>query len=94
MSTLDWLPTIATLTGSPYAQNMYEGEDVSDIWLGAKRARTNLMFWKFGGQTVVQGNWKLTDAGAGTQLFDLSVDAAENFQCLRSTLTFTINLIR
>ncbi len=56
---------------------MFEGQDISDIWKGSDRSPGNPIFYKWGGLTVIQGNWKLTAQSGKPQLFDLSVDPGE-----------------
>ena len=62
-SGLDWLPTLATIAGVSYDKDMFEGEDVSDIWKGSKRSRKNPLFWSKVLSTrpiaMLQGDWKL-----------------------------------
>ena len=81
ISALDWLPTLATITGASYDKNMFEGEDVSDIWKGSKRSRENPLFWTARGKkkVVLQGNWKLhRDEKKNVSLYNLSDNPEED----------------
>jgi arylsulfatase A-like enzyme len=81
MSGLDWLTTVATLAGvSSYPTHLVEGEDMSDVWLGATRSRTDPLFFRVigtnGAVFVRYGRWKFHH-GAGRQLYDLHTDPFE-----------------
>ena len=43
---IDWLPSICTLAGVNDIPKDLDGEDVSDIWLGASRERSKPMLWR------------------------------------------------
>jgi N-acetylgalactosamine-6-sulfatase len=82
---IDWLPTLCRIIGAAIDATAFDGEDVSDIWLGADRARTRPLFWKTNAVrsdiAIRDGNWKLfsTIHNRGeTELYDLSVDRAES----------------
>jgi N-acetylgalactosamine-6-sulfatase len=82
---IDWLPTLCRITGAGIDATAFDGEDVSDIWLGADRERTRPLFWKTNAVrsdiAIRDGNWKLfsTIRNRGeTELYDLSVDRAES----------------
>ena len=57
---IDWLPTICSLAGVKDIPDDLDGEDVSDIWLGATRRRTKPLLWGTGepGPTIRDGKWK------------------------------------
>ncbi len=45
---VDFMPTICKLTGvAAPSKATFDGEDVSDIWLGGTRARTRPLFWEW-----------------------------------------------
>lgn len=48
ISGVDFMPTIAAITGTqtPSGQLM-DGEDMSDVWLGADRKRKNTLYWEW-----------------------------------------------
>ena len=75
----DWLTTVASLAGAPYNNSMFEGEDMSDVWLGNTRSRTAPLFFRglknFNKKYVRYGRWKLhVDE---IELYDLAVDEYE-----------------
>ncbi len=88
---VDFLPTICKLAGvSVPAELKPDGEDVSDIWLGASRARTRPLCWewlfKVQGDdytppplAIRDGGWKLfaKHDGSGAQLYDIPSDIGE-----------------
>lgn len=75
----DWLPSICALAGVTDVPNDLDGEDVSDIWLGAKRKRQAPLFWKAAGDHAMrEGKWKYYRSWEGTgQLYDLLADPEE-----------------
>ncbi len=81
-SALDWLPTLAAIAGVPYDKDMFEGEDVSDIWKGSKRSRRNPLFWSRILATkpiaMLQGDWKIHRRKNEVSLYHLSDDPEEN----------------
>lgn len=80
-SGIDWLPTLASIAGLSIDESWYEGEDVSDIWMGANRSRTNPLFWKLSKSnamvSMLQGNWKMHLNGDNVELYNLKKDEAE-----------------
>lgn len=75
----DWLPSICSLADVEAVPDDLDGEDVSDIWLGATRNRQNPLFWKAAGTHAMrEGKWKyyLPWDGNG-ELYDLLADPAE-----------------
>lgn len=82
---VDYLPTLAGIAGILIDAPRYDGEDVSDIWLGATRERSRDLFWKASNPrdtpAMRHGNWKLLlPANAKkdvVELFDLSKDPGE-----------------
>ncbi|MBX7209577.1 MAG: sulfatase-like hydrolase/transferase [Verrucomicrobiaceae bacterium] len=90
---VDFLPTICKLTGVEVPASVKpDGEDVSDIWLGASRARTKPLNWEwlFNVQgpddgymppmlAVRDGDWKLfvSHKGGDAQLYNIPKDAGE-----------------
>lgn len=90
---VDFLPTICKLTGVEVPAALKpDGEDVSDIWLGATRPRTKPLNWEwlFGVQgpddgymppmlAIRDGDWKLfvSHQGKDAQLYNIPKDAGE-----------------
>jgi arylsulfatase A-like enzyme len=79
---VDWLPTLSTLAGVKIEAGRFDGEDVSDVWLGKQRQRTRDLFWKASrprSPTVIRhGNWKLYQPARGSpELYDLARDPGE-----------------
>ena len=75
----DWLPSICSLAGVKAVPDDLDGEDVSDIWLGATRKRQNPLFWQAAGNHAMrEGRWKyfLPWDGNG-KLYDILADPAE-----------------
>ncbi|MEO1527647.1 MAG: sulfatase-like hydrolase/transferase [Planctomycetota bacterium] len=84
-SFIDWLPTLCNVAGIEELPQQLDGEDVSDIWLGADRERTKPLFWKTSatGSTPAMrvGKWKLhlpRKQRGKPELYDLSVDPSES----------------
>jgi N-acetylgalactosamine-6-sulfatase len=82
---IDWLPTLCSIAGVGIDASLFDGEDVSDVWVGKDRERTRPLFWKTNTVrsdiAIRDGNWKLfyTVRNRGeTELYDLSVDRAES----------------
>ncbi|MBL69106.1 MAG: Cerebroside-sulfatase [Verrucomicrobiales bacterium] len=85
ISFMDWLPTLCKITGTKNTATKLDGEDVSDIWLGAKRTRKTPLFWRNsspGGMVSLRaGDWKFhanRKQAGGLQLYDLAKDPAES----------------
>ncbi len=84
-SFIDWMPTLAAITGIENLPERLDGEDISDIWFGESRERGKPLFWRAssGGATPVmrEGKWKLHlggRRGSALELYDVSVDPAES----------------
>jgi N-acetylgalactosamine-6-sulfatase len=82
-SFIDWLPTLCAITGVEDVPDSLDGEDISDIWLGADRKRKKTLFWRASatGSTPVirDGQWKLhLNRGRGVELYNLSTDPSED----------------
>mgnify|MGYP001193924897 FL=1 len=84
ISFIDWLPTICKLTGTKNTAPNLDGENVSDIWLGAKRTRTKPLFWRVGNvnarPAVRIGDWKYyhyNNKQTGPMLYNLAKDPGE-----------------
>lgn len=84
-SFIDWLPTLCSIAGIEELPLQLDGEDVSDIWLGADRERTKPLFWKSSatGSTPAMrvGKWKLhlpRKQRGKPELYDLSLDPSES----------------
>jgi arylsulfatase A-like enzyme len=91
-SGVDWMPTLASLTGTSLPENYKsDGEDVSGIFNGKYIARMKPLFWEwkyevFGNSdylppqlAVRKKNWKFLcyPDGSGQELYDLSSDPEE-----------------
>jgi arylsulfatase A-like enzyme len=89
---VDWLPTICHLAGVAVPEGVRpDGEDVSDLWMGASRPRRNPLYWEWlfpvagGGAyqpprlAVRDGDWKLlvNHDGGGAELYEIPKDAGE-----------------
>jgi len=90
---VDFLPTVCALAGVDVPTELGgDGEDVSDIWLGAERGRRGPLYWEwlFAVQgpddgylppplAIRDGDWKLfaDHRGQRLQLFNIAVDPAE-----------------
>ena len=88
ISGMDWLPTLCSIAGIDDIPDTLDGEDVSDIWLGATRPRVETLFWAAvdGGINISirKGDWKLHhntvnmyDISEST-MYDLSIDPSED----------------
>ena len=84
-SLIDWLPTLCAIAGVGELPKRIDGEDVSDVWLGAERERATPLFWKTSstGSTPAMraGKWKLhlpRRQRGEPELYDLSTDASES----------------
>ncbi len=83
-SFVDWLPTIASITGIDVNAAGLDGEDISDIWLTGSRPRNNPLFWKRNARTPAvmrDGKWKLhlgKSSRRSSELYDLEADPAES----------------
>jgi N-acetylgalactosamine-6-sulfatase len=84
-SFIDWLPTLCAIAGIGELPGQLDGEDISDIWLGADRQRSRPLFWKASatGSTpaIRAGKWKLhlnRRRDREIELYDLSVDPSES----------------
>ncbi len=88
---VDFLPTICKLAGVRVPAHVQpDGEDVSDIWLGASRPRTRPLHWEWlfrvQGEdytppmlAIREGAWKLfvSHDGSHAQLYDIPKDIGE-----------------
>jgi len=84
ISMIDWLPTISKLAGIESIPDDLDGEDVSDIWLGATRTRRTPLFWrlsnKYAATVVRDGDWKYVEPRnrrIPAELYDVSKDIME-----------------
>lgn len=83
VSFIDWLPTLAKITGIKELPSKLDGEDISEIWLGESRPRVKPLFWKVSSKSATpsmrQGKWKLHLGKKGEiELYDLSIDPSES----------------
>jgi len=76
---VDWLTTVASIAGADYDPSLFEGEDMSDVWLGNKRSRRNPLFFRqwnnFSKKHMRYGKWKLHVHL--NELYDLDADEFE-----------------
>ena len=84
-SFIDWMPTLCEIAGIDKLPAQLDGEDISDIWLGADRERTKPLFWRTSstGSTPAMrvGKWKLhlpRKQRSQPELYDLSTDPSES----------------
>lgn len=84
-SFIDWLPTLCAISGIQSLPKQFDGEDISDIWLGAERKRKKPLFWKpsstGSAPAIRDGKWKMhlgRKRDQGVELYDLSVDLSES----------------
>jgi arylsulfatase A-like enzyme len=79
---VDWLPTLSKIAGAKIDPSKFDGEDVSDIWLGKERPREKDLFWRTfapkGQPVMLRGSWKMHQQRKGPpELYDLSSDPGE-----------------
>jgi N-acetylgalactosamine-6-sulfatase len=89
LAAVDFLPTVCALAGAEAPDSLrLDGEDVSDILLGAPRARSKHIYWEWRGGVagnreyepprlaVREGRWKLycNADGSRTELYDVPAD--------------------
>lgn len=79
----DWLPSICSLAGVKFPKNI-DGEDVSDMWLGAKRPHRKPLLWNgYPGASIREGTWrfylssKRSKGKEPDQLYDIIKDPSE-----------------
>jgi N-acetylgalactosamine-6-sulfatase len=84
VSGIDWLPTLASLAGAKIDPADFEGEDISDAWLGKMHARSRPLMWKVSNPrseiAIREGTWKLFYPGrkkADIELYNLATDPSE-----------------
>lgn len=85
ISGIDWLPTLCRLSGAKLPAADFDGEDVSEVWLGKPHDRTKPLFWKTSNVrseiAMLADRWKLI-APSGSrgvvELYDLATDPAES----------------
>ena len=88
ISAVDWLPTLASITGAEFDKNSFDGEDVSEMWLGKKANRTRDLFWANSSPDSPRlasrhGNWKYYILRDGSKsLYDLSKDPSESMDVI------------
>ena len=65
LSALDWLPTVGTMANADVPFDFIEGEDMSDVFLGNDRDRSNPIFYRelvtLSKSTIRAGHWKLIE---------------------------------
>ena len=84
-SFIDWMPTLATIAGVENLPEEMDGEDISDIWMGANRERGEPLFWRVSSPRAApvmrEGKWKLHFKdlnGNKVELYDLVKDPSES----------------
>jgi Sulfatase len=96
MSALDWFTTVSRLAGAPYRANLVEGEDMSDVWLGATRSRINPLFFREilpDGPVVIRyGKWKFHNRTR--ELYDLAKDPFEQTNLVKNRPDVVAELMR
>jgi arylsulfatase A-like enzyme len=82
VSGLDYLPTLCSLAGITIDDELFEGENMADVWKGSNRQRSTALFWRVSSAnanpSMLEGNWKLHKKGNAYVLYDLSVDEKES----------------
>jgi N-acetylgalactosamine-6-sulfatase len=78
----DWPPSLCAVAGIEIESDAFDGEDVSDIWLGGARKREKDLYWKGyapkGRPIVRRGIWKLHLRQSGeVELYNLEQDPGE-----------------
>ena len=93
---LDWLPTVSSLGKAQIPWDLVEGEDVSDVWLGATRSRTDPLFWRVRQNRnfayMRYGRWKLHNKEA--ELYDLETDPEERVNVYNDRLDIVAELLK
>jgi N-acetylgalactosamine-6-sulfatase len=79
---VDWLPTLAAVCGAKPPGAKPDGEDVSDVLLGAERARKTDLFWKASNPkdtpAMRRGPWKFHESRrVPAELYDVTKDPGE-----------------
>ena len=85
ISLIDWFPTLCKIAGVTDLRDVFDGEDVSDIWFGSNRDRGKPLFWKTSSAKSTPAmrlnNWKFhmpLKRNSQPELYDLSIDPAES----------------
>ena len=86
ISGVDWLPTLAAITGIKINSQDFDGEDASAAWLGTEtHVRTKPLFWKTnalaGVVKIREGKWKMNSPQKKSdelELYDIEADPLES----------------
>jgi arylsulfatase A-like enzyme len=78
-SGLDWLPSVCQLAGVNAPKDI-DGEDVSDMWLGAQREHRKALLWNgYPGPTIREGKWRYYKTRKfGDLLYNIEADPSES----------------
>ena len=81
-SALDWLPTIAALSGAALPQDATDGRDMGAVLSGNASGTARTLFWRTGKSMAVRdGAWKLIAAkGRPDELYRIGDDAGERHE--------------
>ena len=85
---VDWLPSVCAIAGIVIEPDAFDGEDVSDGWLGSARERKKDLYWKgfdpAGRPIIRRGVWKLhLRRSGGAELYNLERDPGERTNVAR-----------
>jgi N-acetylgalactosamine-6-sulfatase len=83
-SGIDWLPTLCAIAGIKIEAGRFEGEDVTEAWLGGTHVRAKPLLWKTSAPVspagIRAGQWKLIQPArrrGEVELYDLARDPGE-----------------
>lgn len=81
VSGLDFIPTLSSILGMPIESEKFEGEDMSEVWLGGRGQRSTPLFWRTSSEnaspSMLDGYWKMHKKGNNYELYDLYTDDKE-----------------